>query len=213
MKITKLGHCCLLIEYKNKRILTDPGSYSTAQNDVTGIDLVLITHEHSDHLHVESLRIVLEHNPLARIITNTSTGKLLDEQGIVYTLLEDGQSMDYESIILEAFGDRHEEIYQELGQVQNTGYFIDNQLFYPGDAFTNPNKPVPILALPIVAPWTTFKTAMDYALEIKPTKAFPVHDGMLIDGRVGPIYRLPPIIFEKYGIEFIPLRDGESFDG
>jgi len=28
MKITKLGHCCLLIETKGKRVLTDPGSYT-----------------------------------------------------------------------------------------------------------------------------------------------------------------------------------------
>lgn len=213
MKITKLGHCCLLIEHKDKRILTDPGAYSTTQNDVMNIDLVLITHEHTDHLHVESLQEILKNNPQAKIITNTSVGKILSEKGISFDILEDGQNTSFESILLEAFGTKHEEIYKELGLVQNTGFFIDNKLFYPGDAFTNPQKPVEILALPIVAPWTTFKTAIEYALEISPKITFPVHDGMIMSGRGGPIYRLPPQILESKNIKFVPLLEGESFEG
>lgn len=49
MKITKFGHCCLLIEENGVRILTDPGTYSTQQSEVKNIDFVLITHEHADH--------------------------------------------------------------------------------------------------------------------------------------------------------------------
>jgi L-ascorbate metabolism protein UlaG (beta-lactamase superfamily) len=213
MKITKLGHCCLLIEHKGKKIMTDPGAWSDAQNIVLGVDAILITHEHADHLHIESLETILHNNPNAHIITNSSVKKLLDEKNIPCEIVEDTQSTLFHEITIEGFGSTHEEIYDQLGQVQNTGYFIDNKLFYPGDAFTNPQKTVDILALPIVAPWTTFKTALDYALEIKPRIAFPVHDGMLIDGRFGPIYRLPPVIFENTGINFIPLQNGENFEG
>lgn len=39
MKITKLGHCCLLIEIRGTRFLTDPGSYTTSQN--TAVDYAL----------------------------------------------------------------------------------------------------------------------------------------------------------------------------
>lgn len=212
MKITKLGHCCILIEHKDKRILTDPGSYSDAQNDVTGLDLILITHEHPDHLHVESLQTVLRNNPNAKIVTNSSVGKILSENGISFVVLEDTQVQTIDSIVLEGFGSEHEEIYEQFGLVQNTGYFIDNILFYPGDAFTNPQKEIPVLALPIVAPWTTFKTSMEYALEVKPKVAFPVHDGMLVDGRAGPIYRLPPQILAGDQTRFIPLQNGESFE-
>ena len=152
MKITKIGHCCLLIEYKNKRILTDPGSYSTEQNKLTHIDLILITHDHPDHVHVESLEHIITNNPDVKIITNTTVGKKIQEIGYGYDILEDAHETIFEGILIEAFGEKHEEIYQEIGQTQNTGYFIDNKLFYPGDAFTNPGKPVEILALPIVAP-------------------------------------------------------------
>ena len=84
MKITKFGHCCLLIEENNLRILTDPGNYSTAQNDIKNIDIVLITHEHPDHFHVESLKKLLENNPQAKIITNNGVGALLKELNIEY---------------------------------------------------------------------------------------------------------------------------------
>lgn len=212
MKITKLGHCCLLIEHNNKRILTDPGAWSTAQNQVTNIDIILITHEHPDHLHIESLQAILQNNPSVKIITNTAVGKILSEKNITFTLLEHGQTITHENILIEAFGNAHEEIYEQFGMVQNTGYFIDNKFFYPGDAFTKPGKPVEILALPIVAPWMNFKTSMKYAIEIKPKIAFPVHDGALIAGRSGPIYAVPAKVFEPHTIKFIPLKEGESFE-
>lgn len=79
MKITKLGHCCLIVGTDNLRILTDPGNYSTGQNDAKNIDVILITHEHADHLHLESLIKVLENNPNANIITNQGVGVLLDK--------------------------------------------------------------------------------------------------------------------------------------
>lgn len=212
MKITKLGHCCLLIEHKNKRILTDPGAWSTAQNQITDIDLILITHEHADHLHLDSLQTVLKNNPKAKIVTNAAVGKIIAEKDIPYTVLEHGQQMTQEEILLEAFGDKHEEIYEQFGMVQNTGYFIDNKMFYPGDAFFNPKKPVEILALPIVGAWVNFRNSMKYALEIKPKMAFPVHDGMLVDGRSGPTYIVPSKILEPVNIKFIPLKEGESFE-
>ncbi|HZX00938.1 MAG TPA: MBL fold metallo-hydrolase, partial [Candidatus Paceibacterota bacterium] len=63
MKVTKFGHCCLLIEENGLRVLTDPGVYSEAQNEVTGINVVLITHEHQDHFHLDSMREIIKNNP------------------------------------------------------------------------------------------------------------------------------------------------------
>ena len=48
-----------------------------------------------------------------------------------------------------------------------TGYMINN-LCYPGDAFTNPNMPIDILALPVAGPWMRIKDAINYALTLKP---------------------------------------------
>jgi len=140
MNITKLGHCCLVIEDKGVRILTDPGNYSTTQNDIKEIDLVLITHEHQDHFHVDSLKQVMKNNPKAKIITNKGVAKFLDSEGIKYELLEHGQKKNFKEVSIEGFGDKHAEIYKSWLSVQNTGYFISERLFYPGDAFYNPKK-------------------------------------------------------------------------
>ena len=210
MKIKKLGHCCLVIEINDKRIMTDPGSYSTLQDDEKNIDIILITHEHGDHLHVDSLNKVLVNNPNAKIITNTGVGIILDQNSIPYEKVENGQSSNCEGINFEGYGEKHEEIYEDFGQVQNTGYLIQDQLFYPGDAFTNPNKKIDILALPVAGPWMKIKTAISYALEIKPRICFPVHDGMIIESRPGPIYNLPKNILPKNNIEFKVLEIGKE---
>lgn len=210
MKITKLGHCCLVIEVDGKRIMTDPGSYSTLQDEEKNIDIILITHEHGDHLHVDSLKKVLENNPTAKIITNTGVGAILSENNIPYEKIEDGQNDICEGINFEGHGEKHEEIYEEIGQVQNTGYLIQDKLFYPGDAFTNPKKNIDILALPIAGPWMKIKTAINYALELKPRICFPVHDGMIKEDRPGPIYNLPKNILPKNNIEFKVLEIGKE---
>ena len=179
MKITKFGHCCLLIEEKGLRILTDPGSYSTMQNDVKDIDIVLITHEHQDHFHIESVKQLLKNNPQAKIITNSAVGALLAKENIAFTLVADGQKSNEKGIVFEGMGKEHATIYKDIGKVENTSYFIGERLFYPGDALYNPHRPVEILALPVAGPWMKISEAIDYLLALSPKKAFPVHDAVL----------------------------------
>ena len=94
MKITKLGHCCLVIETKGKRVLTDPGSYTVeAHSKLENIDYILFTHEHQDHYHVESLKTILEKNPKAVVYANSSVSELLEKEGIKHTLVNDGEDI------------------------------------------------------------------------------------------------------------------------
>jgi L-ascorbate metabolism protein UlaG (beta-lactamase superfamily) len=209
MKIRKLGHCCLVIETNGKRIMTDPGSYTVdEQVKEKNIDLVLITHEHGDHLHVESLKKILVNNPRAVIITNSGVGKLLDEANIKYEIFEGKKIKEFLGVELEAHDCRHEEIFEEYGQVQNTGYFIDKKLFYPGDSFYNPGKPVEILALPVAGPWTRIKDFLKYALDVKPEVCFPVHDGGLKSTEL--TYKLAKMFLTKSGIIFKTFEGDES---
>lgn len=210
MKITKLGHCCMVIEQADLRILTDPGGWTTAQNDVRNIDIVLITHEHPDHLHVESVKTVLVNNPSAKIYTNSGVGKILKENGIPFELLENWKSATEKGVLIEAFGEEHAYIYKTIPSVINTGYFIANKLFYPGDAFTNPGRPVEILALPVAGPWMHIADALNYAIAIKPKNAFPVHDGML--KITGPFHRIPENTLKPLGINFFVPEEGKEYE-
>jgi len=208
MKITKLGHCCLLIEEKGIKILTDPGMFSDTQNEVKGIDCILITHEHPDHLHLESLKKVLENNPNATVITNTAVGNILKSEDIAYKIVEDAQNTTHKDIAIEGYGNTHAEIYKEIGQVQNTGYFIGNRFFYPGDALYIPPKQAEILALPVAGPWVKTKEVIEYAQAVKPKTCFPVHDGIL--SYIKPFHMAPEKALKEMGIEFIPMVAGDA---
>lgn len=201
MKIKKIGHCCLIVESHGKRIMTDPGSFTVeAQAQEKNIDIVLITHEHGDHLHVDSLLEVLKNNSQAKVITNEGVGKILAESGIKYEVIENKIPTKISDIEIEAHDCKHEEIFEEYGQVENTAFFIDKRLFYPGDSYYNPGNPVEILALPVAGPWAKVKDVMRYVLEIKPKACFPVHDGML--NTFGSNHKVPEITLSKLNIIF-----------
>jgi len=191
MKITKLGHCCLVIEEEGLRILTDPGGYSTSQNTVRGLQVILITHEHPDHLHIESLKKVLANNPLAEVFTNAAVGKILDKEGIRFNLLSHQDKKVLGGVLIEGLGDKHAEIHPDWPRVENTGYFIGERLFYPGDALYNPARPVEILALPVAGPWLKISEAIEYAKIVRPKTCFPVHDGFYKTKLIGAVHRLP----------------------
>ncbi|MEK7185333.1 MAG: MBL fold metallo-hydrolase [Patescibacteria group bacterium] len=207
MKITKLGHCCLLIETKGKKILTDPGSYTVeAHSKLENIDFILFTHEHADHYHLESLKILLARNSQAAVYANSSVSELLTKEGIKHTLVSHGESILLGEVSVVGIGEKHAEMHSSIPLSSNLGFFIDGRLWYPGDAFTNPERPVEILALPVSGPWMKIGEAIDYALLLKPKVAFPVHDGL----RFGTAHALPAKILPSAGIEFVAMIEGDE---
>jgi L-ascorbate metabolism protein UlaG (beta-lactamase superfamily) len=206
MKITKLGHCCLLIETKGKRILTDPGSYTVeSHSKLDNIDYILFTHEHQDHYHLESLKIILENNPQAIVYSNSSVSELLKKEGIKHTMVNNGESILLGEITLSGIGEKHAQMHSSIPPSSNLGFFIDGRLWYPGDAFTDPKQKVEILALPVSGPWMKISEAIDYAILVKPRVAFPVHDGT----RFGSAHTLPAKILPDHGIEFATMIEGD----
>ncbi len=210
MYLTKFGHCCLLIEENDIRILTDPGKFSTEQNEVTNVDALIITHEHSDHFHVESVKKILEKNPSIRIITNKAVGALLSSENISSTCVEDGETTMIGSLTITGSGSAHAIIYPSLPFVENTGYFIGERLFYPGDAFHLPGKEVDILALPVAGPWLKFSEAIDYARAVHPKTCIPVHDGVLLKHDLFSAQYSK--ILKEFSIDFLDLPIGEKIE-
>ena len=99
-------------------------------------------------------------------------------------------------------------MHKDIPLSANIGLFIDERLWYPGDAFTNPERKVDILALPVSGPWMKIGEAIDYAIEIKPKLCFPVHDGIL--KKIGTTNTIPPKILEPLGIKFQILEEGKE---
>lgn len=212
MNITKFGHCCLLIETAGVRLLTDPGNYNDTP-DVRDLDAILITHEHQDHIHMPALKMLLAQNSHTVIITHVGVGKLLDAEQIPYQLVADGDEVLIKNVSVKSFGHEHACIHKDIPPIQNTGFLIDSKLFYPGDALYNPGVPVEVLALPVSAPWLKLSESVDYARAVKPKKVFPVHDGMLRqDHRLGPTRRIPTVLLESHGIEYVDMTEGSVHD-
>ena len=179
MKITKYGHACLLVEENGVRFLLDPGSYSSGFEGLTELDAILITHEHADHLVIDKVKELLEHNPGAMVITDEASAAQLAEAGVKTTTVHEGDKHDVKGVEVVAVGSKHAIIHPTIPQAVNVGYLIAGSFFYPGDALTVPPGKVKILALPSVAPWSKISETIDYLLEVKPQIAIPVHDGFL----------------------------------
>ncbi len=194
-----------MIEEKNIRILTDPGTFTIKQQEkINNIDLILITHEHADHIHVPSLKKIMENNISAKIITNESVGKLIEKENIKFEIIKHEEIKEFKGIILEAIEAKHEIIFEDFGQVLNTGFFINKKFFYPGDSYIVPKNKVNILALPVAGPWCKVNDFMKYALKVKPEIAFPVHDGML--NTFGSNHNIPLKVLPENGIKFVILE-------
>lgn len=201
----------MIVEHEGVRLLTDPGSYTVDSHvSVTGLHGVVITHEHADHLHLDSLKKVLAQNPTAVVVGNSSVAKIVGEQiaDTAVVVVGDGQSTDINGVSVEGIGGVHEEIYKEFGMVENTGYFVGKKFYFPGDSFHVPGVAVDVLALPVAGPWMRISQAINYAFEVKPRVAFGVHDGMIVPD--GGAQKWCEMLLPKNGVEFVTLKSGET---
>ncbi len=212
MKVTKIGHCAMVLDIGGVMLLTDPGSFTIEQQEkLTGLHGILITHEHQDHMHVDSLKVLVASNPGVTIVGNSAVAKIIAEQmpNCTVTIVDDGQSAEVHGVKIEGFGRDHALVYPpNMGLVENTGYFVAEKFYFPGDNFHNPGKPVDILALPVAGPWMKMSNAIDYAKEIKARTAFGVHDGMIQPFFRGFVYNALKMFVP--GTEFVYVLDGET---
>lgn len=209
MNITKYSHCCMRVEEQGTVIVTDPGMFNVEEaKSFQGIHVLLITHEHSDHLHTDAVRTIIANNSSIRIITNSAVAAILQKEGITSEVVEHGSAVSIRNILIEGFGEKHAEIYKTIPSVMNTGYLINKTLFFPGDALTNPGKPIKVLAVPVVGPWLKSSEAVEYVLEIHPAICFPVHDAIT---SMSQFYYRPLLVgLEGTGVEFIVLEKNQT---
>lgn len=204
----------MLIEEKGVRFLTDPGAFTADTHaSLTNIDAILFTHEHADHYHVQSLQMLVKLNPSAKIICNASLGPILEKAGITHEVLSDGEATDIKGVAVAGHGVAHAIIHSSLPQMQNTGFLIAGRFWYPGDDLSiDPGVKPELMALPVAGPWMKLSEAIDYALKIKPTAAFPVHDMILNTALTGFVPQTVGNILETHGVRFYPIELDKEYD-
>ncbi|MFF4571830.1 MBL fold metallo-hydrolase [Streptomyces sp. NPDC001410] len=188
MKLTKKSHACVRLEKDGRTLVIDPGGFSE-QDAAAGADAILVTHEHPDHFDEGRLRAALEANPAAGIWTLKSVAEQIAAAfpGRVHTVGH-GDTFTAAGFDVQVHGELHAVIHPDIPRITNVGYLIDGgRVFHPGDALTVPDLPVETLMLPVQAPWNKISEVIDYVREVKPQRAYDIHDALLTD-LARPIY-------------------------
>ena len=200
--ITKLVHACLLVATNETRVLIDPGTFSWQDErlelaTVEGVDRILITHEHADHVSVEFLRAVLERSDNAPVETTPALQTILAEHGIKAVV--DGTPQ---------FAAPHERIPIGPGP-QNVGFHVAGAVTHPGDSHSFVET-MPILAMPFAAPWGSLTNGADRARLVRPRYVVPIHDWFLSEPGRTFMYQLAKMALDEDGIELVQIEDFES---
>ena len=209
MKVTKYEHATLVITVNDRQLVIDPGVFLTPPSFANTI-AVVITHEHADHWSDNNLRAILEKSPDAKIYG--PSGVVAAASGFEITTVQDGDVIEIAPFTLEFFGSDHAIIHESIPVVDNVGVMVNGELYYGGDSYTVPSKPVGTLAAPVGAPWLKIGEAIDYVLEVTPKRAFYIHDMTLSAAGKGMASDRLQWATERSGGEYYPLEVGESLD-
>ncbi|MGV9597562.1 MBL fold metallo-hydrolase [Streptosporangium sandarakinum] len=211
MKLTKFGHACVRLEKDGSALVIDPGAFSE-ESALEGARTVLITHEHFDHVDVERLRRAAEADPSLEIWTNEAVAATLTGLPAEIRTVRHGDTFDTAGFEVKVVGEWHAPNHPDIPAVRNTGFLVDEEVFYPGDAFTPPGTEVPTLLVPTNAPWMKMAEMVEYLRRIRPARAFSTHDGLLNDAGLGLIDGWLEREGEQQKADIRRLKPGESVD-
>ena len=184
LEITFIGHGSLMMKFGGKVIHVDPYSKLTDSAKLPKADLVIITHEHQDHLDMAALQQVTTAKTV-KVITEKCAEKITG--GII---MKNGDTRKVEGITVEAVPAYNIVHKRDNGQSYHpkgdgNGYiltFADKRLYIAGDTENVPEmsllKQIDIAFLPMNLPYTmTPEMVADAARSFRPKVLYPYHYG------------------------------------
>ncbi|MGC5616186.1 MBL fold metallo-hydrolase [Georgenia sp. Z1491] len=215
MRVTHLGHACLLVESAGRRVLVDPGTLSPAFDDVTDLDAVLVTHVHRDHLDVDRVPALLAANPRAVLHADPASTEALRRTGLsAASPLEPGGELAIGDLRVRVVGELHAHAFDSVERVPNAGLVMsadgEPTLFHPGDALDAEPGAVDVLAHPLSAPWAASRDGVEFVGRIRPRAVVPIHDALLSDAGRGLYGAHVRQLTDLPDLEYVDLGPGES---
>jgi L-ascorbate metabolism protein UlaG (beta-lactamase superfamily) len=181
MRITHLGHACLLVEMADTRLLVDPGNFAGDLSGVRDLDAVLVTHQHPDHLDPDRFPDLARANAGARVLCDPGSVDVLAGLGVEATA-HDGPTR-VGAVTVTPVGETHALIHDDIPRIPNVGVRLDADgepsVFHPGDALDAEPGEVDVLAFPLQAPWQRSRDMVGFLRRLTAPHAVPVHDGLL----------------------------------
>lgn len=186
MKITKYNQACLLVESKGIRILVDPGNIEYTDKMVDeewiDIDIILVTHKHSDHYHEEAINKIIERDKCLLYTSNEVVDAYMLDQ---YIIVKEGGKFEYSNIEFEVTKAVHGFLnpMKESNNVirENIGFIIDDgekRLYVTSDTinFIN-NYKCDVLCMPFNGNGLTLGIidGIDFIKNINPELVLPIH--------------------------------------
>jgi L-ascorbate metabolism protein UlaG (beta-lactamase superfamily) len=182
MRITHLGHACLLVEIADQRILIDPGAFAGDFLGVRDLDAILVTHQHPDHLDPVRLPELVRACGGVPVWCDPQSVKVLADVGVGATA-HDGSVVTLGEVEIQPVGEVHALIHEDIPRIANVGVRLsapgEPTLFHPGDSLDGEPGEVDVLAFPLNAPWQRSREMTGFLRRLAAPHAVPVHDALL----------------------------------
>ncbi len=209
MKFTKFGHSCVLVEVEANGVprsaLFDPGVWSEVRLEgISALDDVFISHGHGDHIDVAKLGAIVAKFPDVRITAPTEVVTMLQQEGFatVADVAPEGSVF---------FVSPHEGHLPLMQPPEEIGIHFMNVYSHPGDSHSF-TETMPVLGLPVQAPWGSMIDAVDLALKLKPQYVLPLHDWHWREEARTWAYDKMEQLFKEQGITFLRPVDGQALE-
>lgn len=208
MQLTKFTHSCVRFDDGDRSLVIDPGVFSEVDAALDGASALLVTHEHFDHLDRDKVRAALKANSRLRLYAPHPVVAQLDvgEQAVA---VQAGSGFEAGGFPVTAYGGQHALIHPAIPVVANLGYLIGG-VYHPGDSFTVPPAPVSVLLLPSVAPWSSGREVIDFAIAVRAPRVHQIHDHIATDVYAGIVEGHVTRIAAPFGVTFEHLDTGRT---
>ncbi|MCL2095022.1 MBL fold metallo-hydrolase [Candidatus Saccharibacteria bacterium] len=174
MKITKFDHSCFYLEKDGRGLLFDPVEYDNKLPDFDNIDVIVVTHSHSDHFQPEVLSRIRGKNPNCLVFTAADNVEATPGAGAPNA----GDKVTAGVFELAFFGASHAAIVPGQVPCENLCVMVDGVLVNSGDSFDLPPRTPEILLAPVSAPWMKTSEVMEFIKAVRPKVVLPTHDAL-----------------------------------